>query len=175
MASIADAEGNLLFYTDGMKFFNSQHRLMENGHQQYAGDSRSTQTSYIFPKPGSKHLYYNFITELSYTNSEFNGSAWTIHYSLVDVNANEGEGKVLSRNQVLNHGEASDALCVFQANDGNSFWLITLESFGSEFHAYKISREGVSHSAVVTKRATEAGGIYTQLKASPDNNFLLVC
>lgn len=97
MASIADAEGNLLFYTDGMKFFNSQHRLMENGHQQYAGDSRSTQTSYIFPKPGSKHLYYNFITELSYTNSEFSGSAWTIHYSLVDVNANEGEGKVLSR------------------------------------------------------------------------------
>lgn len=173
MASIADSAGNLLFYTDGRKFFNSRHEVMINGKGEYNSHSRSTQTSFIIRKPGSRHLYYNFITELSSTTSEFSGNGFTIHYSLVDPTDDNGKGLVLFKKRVLNKGEDGDALTVFLAEDGSSFWMVTLNGNGNELSAYRVGKDSVSHTPVITTLPRAGGGGHFNLKASPDSKFLV--
>jgi len=51
-ATISDAQGNLLFYTDGMKVYNKNHQVMPNG-TGLLGHNSGTQSGVIVPKPGS--------------------------------------------------------------------------------------------------------------------------
>ncbi|MEK6476072.1 gliding motility-associated C-terminal domain-containing protein [Catalinimonas sp. 4WD22] len=174
-ASISDSLGNLLFYTYGRTFYNSQQEVMENGAGSYYGEGgRSTQTSYIIPKPGSDHLYYNFITEFGLTNPELSNNDWTVHYSLVDVTANNGKGTVIFKNRVLTDG-MSDALAIYEASDGKSYWLITLGGFGAAaLYAYQITSEGISDIPAITPLIRDSGGGHFHIKASPDNRYLVM-
>src|SRR5690606_37559289 len=58
-ASIADSNGNLLFYTNGVSVWNKNHEIMENG-TGLMGDSSSIQSALIVLKPGSNTIYYIF-------------------------------------------------------------------------------------------------------------------
>lgn len=66
-SSIADANGNLLFYTDGRTVWDRNHLIMPNGN--YAagtglyGDPSSTQSGIIVPKPGNPDVYYIFTVD----------------------------------------------------------------------------------------------------------------
>src|SRR5215203_2259557 len=51
-ASISDANGNLLFYTDGVYVWNKLHLQMPNGFALYGGYS-SSQSASILKRPGS--------------------------------------------------------------------------------------------------------------------------
>ncbi|MFK7809794.1 MAG: hypothetical protein AB8F74_18450, partial [Saprospiraceae bacterium] len=42
-ATMSDAEGNLIFYTNGCKIFNADHELMENGNNINAGEVNDIQ------------------------------------------------------------------------------------------------------------------------------------
>ena len=58
-ATISDAEGKLLFYTDGISIWNKNHQVMSNGSGLY-GDPSSTQSGVIIPAPGKDNMYYVF-------------------------------------------------------------------------------------------------------------------
>ncbi|MFO0323071.1 MAG: hypothetical protein ACK504_11675, partial [Bacteroidota bacterium] len=58
-ASISDAAGNLLFYTDGMTVWNQLHAVMPNGTGLF-GSQSTTQGAMIIKQPGSATLYYIF-------------------------------------------------------------------------------------------------------------------
>ncbi|MDO9510747.1 MAG: hypothetical protein Q7J34_03225 [Bacteroidales bacterium] len=57
--AISNSSGVLLFYSDGMTVWNRNHSVMLNG-TGLLGNSSSTQSSIIIPKPGSDHLYFLF-------------------------------------------------------------------------------------------------------------------
>jgi hypothetical protein len=61
-ASICDANGSLLFYTDGMTVYNRNHGIMPNG-TGLLGHSSSTQSAIIVKKPMSNNLYYIFTVD----------------------------------------------------------------------------------------------------------------
>ena len=54
-ASIADAAGNLLFYTDGQTVYNSSHVVMSNGTGLF-GHHYSSQGSLIIKQPGNTNI-----------------------------------------------------------------------------------------------------------------------
>ena len=60
--SISDDSGNLLFYTDGSTVLNQNHRIMLNG-TGLIGDSSSTQSAIIVPKPNDPNIYYIFTVD----------------------------------------------------------------------------------------------------------------
>src|SRR4051812_27117012 len=55
-SSIADANGSLLFYTDGITLYNRNHVAMPNGNGLKGGTSAS-QSAIIVPLPGSSVIY----------------------------------------------------------------------------------------------------------------------
>ncbi|WP_445711840.1 polymorphic toxin type 23 domain-containing protein [Flavobacterium sp.] len=58
-ATLADSNGNLLLYTDGVTVWNRNHGIMPNG-TGLMGDPPSTQSATIVPMPGSVTLFYVF-------------------------------------------------------------------------------------------------------------------
>jgi hypothetical protein len=55
-ASISDALGNLLFYSDGATIWNKTHAVMLNGNN-ILGDPSTTQGCLIVPMPGNASRY----------------------------------------------------------------------------------------------------------------------
>ena len=122
--SISDADGNLLFYSDGRTVwsgrdvFNGVHQVMPNGHYfggtGLLGDPSSTSSGLIVPKPEDPDKYYLFtVDEPHHDNAnvypdQFTGTydqGGTIpaqddgfnngfNYSLVDMTLNGGLGDV---------------------------------------------------------------------------------
>jgi hypothetical protein len=58
-AVLSDSDGNLLFYTDGSTVWNRNHDIMMNG-TGLLGDSSSTQSAIIIPKPEDNNIFYIF-------------------------------------------------------------------------------------------------------------------
>ncbi|HHL31065.1 MAG TPA: hypothetical protein ENJ41_00675, partial [Oceanospirillales bacterium] len=71
-ASISDASGNLIFYTDGINAWNSNHVLVTTGFNM-TGNPSSTQSGIIIPKPGSANYYIVSVDFAGATNSRM---AW---------------------------------------------------------------------------------------------------
>lgn len=59
VSSISDANGDLLFYTDGRTVWNKNHEELENGNGLLGGSS-STQSVLIVKQPRTDSLYYVF-------------------------------------------------------------------------------------------------------------------
>jgi len=96
-AVASDSAGNLLFYTDGLKVYTRTHQLMQNGDGLLG--TAYYQSCITFPKPGSKRFYYIFVV------GNYLITPWTgLRYSLVDIEANGGEGKVVYKNYFLAGG-----------------------------------------------------------------------
>ena len=69
MATIANAAGELQFYTNGLTFWNSEHQVMLGGellpHWTLEGSydyTTTTQAALIVPQPGATNRYWTFMT-----------------------------------------------------------------------------------------------------------------
>jgi len=129
-SSIADANGNLLFYTDGRTVWDRNHLAMPNGSfvngTELLGDTSSTQSGIIIPKPGDPNIYYIFtVDEPHHENAAVYPNAFSgsyveagsgqtptdddgrnngLNYSVVDlsvIGSNGSIGNIISRNNPL--------------------------------------------------------------------------
>ncbi len=142
-SSIADASGNLLFYTDGSTVWNKNHVPMPSG-VGLLGSYSTSQGALIVPKPGSPDIYFVFSIDLQ------NGPNG-IHYSVVDMTAAGGLGDVVQLNVPLNAGTLySEKMIGIRHANGNDFWVIVHTSFSNVWHAYEITSAGISTTPVVS-------------------------
>jgi urease alpha subunit len=72
-ATISDTDGNLLFYTDGITVFNKNHTIMLNG-MGLNGDTSTTQSALIVPKPNDENTYYIFTVADAIKIASINGA-----------------------------------------------------------------------------------------------------
>ena len=165
-ATICDCNGALLFYTDGVKVWNKNHTVMPNGSGLF-GNTSSTQSGVIVPKPGSTTEYYIF------TADAFGGGNG-ICYSLVDMTLAGGLGNVTTKNVPLLSPAAEKVTATYQSN-GLDYWVVAHTSNTDEFYAYSVTSGGVNTSAVVSNAGTTfagTGGIFGYLHFSPDGSKL---
>jgi hypothetical protein len=135
--------GKLLFSTNGMILYDSAGNIMDNGddlvenkiytHNAFPSNS-ATQGSLILPK-GSNGLYYVFICSISdstytynYTNpyGDFRFPYDRLEYSIVDMNQNNGLGKVIVKRQKLLQGVAihKTMMQACRHSNGVDWWLL---------------------------------------------------
>lgn len=155
-SSICDANGDLLFYTDGITIWDRTHAVMLNG-TGLTGDPSSTQSGLIVKKPGSANLYYVFTI-----NTDWN-------YSIVDMSLNNGYGGVTANKNVLIYqGYVSEKQTATYHQNGTDIWVVAHTQ--NEFHAHLLSPTGLNPTPVVSVVGPVHPNLYGQMKISPQGN-----
>lgn len=143
-ATIADAAGNLLFYTDGSTVYNQNHVAMANGTGLF-GNSSSSQSAIIAKQPGNSNIYYIF----TQTGPPGTGAA----YSIVDMNLAAGLGSVTVQNFTLSNNCTEKLTSVRHCN-GTDIWVIYHGWNSDEFKAHLLTASGLNPTPVITNIGT---------------------
>ncbi|MBT8280244.1 MAG: T9SS type B sorting domain-containing protein [Muriicola sp.] len=176
-ATISDSFGKLLFYTDGITVYNSNHEIMLNGEGLY-GDPSSTQSALIVPKPEDPELFYIFTVD---TSAFAEDPDFGLNYSVVDISLDNGLGAVTVKNTNLLQDCSEKITAVVKDCFEQSIWVVTLASQNgvngdlNTFYAYEVNASGVNSSPVKTTFPTlQIGDPRGYLKFSPDAISLAV-
>ncbi|OJX39393.1 MAG: hypothetical protein BGO87_05310 [Flavobacteriia bacterium 40-80] len=167
-ATMSDASGNLLFYTDGITVWNRNHQIMPNG-TGLLGDPSAAQSAIIVPKPGSQTNYYVITVPVTSSNG--------MCYSEVDMSLNGGLGGILTTNKnTLMFTPSSEKVTAVRHANGLYYWVIGRKNGATDskvYIAFLIDCNGVNTSSPVESNVgiTNAEN-WGYLVASPDGTKL---
>jgi hypothetical protein len=136
-ATIADTNGNLLFYTNGVKIWNKNHQFMDNG-TGLLGNISSTQSAIIVPQPGNDSIFFLFNT---YDNGLF--------YSRININLNGGLGRVVEKNVLLQVPMTEKIAGCFHSNQ-KDVWVVAHEHGSNNFCSYLITSDGLIKCPIIS-------------------------
>lgn len=164
-ATISDAAGQSLFYTDGSFVYNRNHQIMPNG-SGLMGHPSSSNSSIIVRQPGSDSLYYIFTADAG-ENNYANG----YRYSIIDIASDNGLGDVIVKN-VLLYAKCSEKMTVVKHANAIDSWIVTKDYTGDTYKVFKLSCTGVDMNPVVSHLglSNSNAGRVGSIKASPDGN-----
>ena len=167
-ASIADNNGNILFYTDGDTVWNRKHLPMPNGFALMGFWSvfawTSTQAAIILPK--TCNTYYVFTVDGETDHGAF-------RYSIVDMTLDGGRGDVSIKNRVI-HEPVCEKLTIVKHANGKDVWVVIHEFNTNEFLAYLVNDSLNSSNPVHSPVGTIHTAVYGDIKASPDTKKIAV-
>jgi len=163
VASISNREGQLLFYTNGETVYTSGNTIMVNG-TGLSSSGTSTQSVVITPKPQSDK-YYLFTTD-------YNGSPNGFEYSIVNMELQDGDGEVETKNIKLINSPLTEKVTACSHSDGESYWVVTHTSGDTNFYSYRLSSSGLTGPTITSIGSTHntARGY---MKTSPDCSKLI--
>jgi len=167
-SSISDANGNILFYTDGTTVWNQNHVQMANGGG-LNGNVSTTQSSLIVKQPNSSTIYYIFTMGLG-PSSNFN-------YSIVDMSLAAGMGSVTVKNFTILAAPnfyTSEKLTGIQHCNGNDFWIMTHHLYSNNFYSYLLSASGVNTVPVISSVGQDTSTAAGHMKISPTGKKLAI-
>lgn len=165
-ATICDASGSLLFYTDGITVWDRTHTQMPNGFG-LLGDPSSAQSGVIIPQPGNDSIYYLFTTP-SYQNASIG-----FCYSIVNMNLNGGLGDVVSSSKNIQlFSPSSEKLAATYHCNHKDIWVVGRSN--QDFYSYLITPIGISVTPVITSGITNPSLPYPYgMKCSPDGKKIV--
>jgi len=170
-ATISNASGQLLFYTDGMTVWDRNHTIMPNG-TGLLGDSTSSQSAIIVPKPGSNTIYYIITVSAE-------ASPVGVTYSIVDISLNGSYGDVTAdKNVQLFAAPACEKLTVVKKGNDTDYWVVIHGYGNNTFLAYSITSSGLNPIPVVSNVGALIDVVFETLgylKFSPDGTKLISC
>ena len=189
-ASICDENGNILFYTNGGNsptipasfgaVWNKNNQVMENGLlKDSAGCVSSYQGAIIVPFPNSgrelsQNLYYLFTRDC--IESSFNQQATNsgLTYAIIDMNANSGNGKVISKYNLLvpyqisgSHKSSHEPVSAILHGNNKDYWLLSYTL--NKLHRLLINENGISEFYIYDNLPVSTWG---KINFSPLRNFL---
>jgi len=168
---MSDANGNLLFYSNGEDVWNRFHEIMPNG-SGLMGHQSAAQSVIIVPKPRDDDKYY-ILTVDSHNNSLEAG----LRYSIVDMTLDNGKGDIdpLTKNIHL-YGPVTEKLTAAKHANGEDLWIIVHAWNSNQFVSFHITENEVSTSPVFSPTKTTIGSdLYSavgNIKVSPFHDLL---
>jgi hypothetical protein len=163
VASISNREGQLLFYTNGETVYTSGNTIMTNG-TGLSSSGTSTQSVVIVPKPES-NKYYLFTTD-------YNGSPNGFEYSIVNMELQNGDGEVETKNIKLINSPLTEKVTACSNTSEDSYWIITHTSGDTSYYTYKLSSTGLS-GPIITNIGSTHNTARGYMKTSPDCSKLI--
>jgi len=165
-ASIADINGNLLFYTNGMTIWDRNHAVMANG-TGLLGHNSSSQSSLILPLPGSTTLYYVFT---NVGNNVFNLP--NLNYSIVDITLSAGNGSVTTKNAMLSADPHTEMLTATRHCNGVDWWIVSHLRNSTVFLSFLLTSTGITGNSVLSFAGPTLLSGFSQMKLSPNGRKL---
>lgn len=149
LAFICDSTGQLALYTNGCVIANSSHEVVENGDSLNPGfwfgqfcevASYSTYQGTLFlQQPGHTERYYLF--HIKYDDA----TSWPndLLYTLTDMSYNGGHGKVLLKNQVIEHERFSLYITAVRHGNGRDWWVVAPRLYTNTYTTLLLTPEGI--------------------------------
>ncbi|WP_461044473.1 T9SS type B sorting domain-containing protein [Spirosoma harenae] len=150
VAARSDANGQLLFYTDGSTIWNRNHEIMQ-GATNLGGSSQSTQSTLIVPYQNSSGEFYVF--SVAGPNQ-----ATGIQYAQVNMLQNGGLGGLMAKNKPLFTAAAEKITTIHHCNNLNH-WIITHEATTNAFRVYLLNDNGL----ILTPKIYNVGSSHQSL------------
>ena len=171
-ASICDADGNLLFYTNGCAVANRNHKIMPEGDSINAGPFLTEfwredcslgypgiQDIMILPDPGHDSGYYIIHKPKTLKPGETNTSD-TLQYTYVDMTLDNGLGDVTEKNVNIEEQWLVRAyLSSIAHSNGKDYWLLN-PVFPTGYMVWLLDEEGIRYVK------TEAGPVWDRWTGS---------
>lgn len=163
-ASLADANGALLCYTNGQTVWNAQHNVIAQG---LLGDSTATQAAVALPRLASPGVVDLFTVA---ANGDPNG----LRHHALDLTANGGAGGMLFQNVALRTPVAEKLTATFHPAGG--YWLLAHDWNSTAFVAYPVDSFGSLGVPVVSAVGAFHGNFQANasgaMKISPDGAWV---
>lgn len=171
--SVSDtATGELLFFTNGLRCFNSNFEVMENG-DSLLGSISAGQGCQIVPMIDSPGKYYLF------NMGAYEDIENPLRYSVIDMSLDGGLGGIVAgqKNILLDAGRFQEVMMAVPGNNCD-IWLVTHAMADTVFKCFHITREGIDPTPVLSSAGNmvsgpvsfEGGGI----SISPDRRMLSI-
>ncbi len=191
--SVADDDGNLLFYSDGTRIWDRTNTPMPNASgTQYpaewdlmlSGDWSSARSVIATPVIGDRNRFWIFTTD-GVSAKPFIGPQGKydgLYYTVVDMRLNNGYGDI-DTSYIRNLGYSGNKIqlidsigekIVAVSHDNNfNYWIVAEKAFQNTFYAFLVCGQGVTHTPVISSLAgTNAGGL-GDLVASRDGKMIV--
>jgi hypothetical protein len=184
-ATCADSVGNILYYSNGIRIYNMDDKLMENGDTINPGSISIWNNfkdqgypnaigGYSIPKPGADNQYYLFHSAGSFINNSLVISP--LYYSLIDMNKNSGLGSVIQKNQIIIKSTWPDVSIIYPSftkhANGRDWWLLTGFENTNIVMKYLITPNGIIGPYEQTTPLTLSNSTSNNL-LSPDGTWYL--
>lgn len=167
-ATLSNPSGQLLFYSDGITIWNKSHQIMLNGEGLF-GNSTTTQSATIVPKPGSSNLFYVFTID-------FQGGTNRFSYSIVDMTLDGGLGGVTDQKNIIVYTPTSEKISIVKHANNIDFWVITHGFLGNDFNSYLLTANGLSSTSIISNEGFVADyNSIGYMKISPNGSKLAIC
>lgn len=149
-ASIADANGQLLFYTNGLSVVNKEHNIMLNG-EAIQGDLSSTNNTVIAPMPGNDSLYYLFT--IGATSQPLKG----FRYSIINMSGDNGRGVVTQKNLLVDD-ESYEKLASVRHCNRRDVWITIKKWNTDQYYTYLLTSTGFDANPRISSTGLIIGG-----------------
>lgn len=149
---MSDTAGRLLFYSDGCMVMNRQHQMMADGDSinspgskfwghcilDSTGYTSLTQGMVAVPYPGRPGQYVMFHLR----HSQGTWGPGYLHYTIVDMNAENGLGRVIRKNEHLLSTEFDDGITAVRHGNGRDWWMVA-PAEGDTYYLFLLSPSGI--------------------------------
>jgi len=183
-SAFCDAEGQLLFYTNGGGskpglipngprrgyIWNRNHEVLYDMGDTEGGGYSAAQNSVIVPVPGSSHEYYLFTMDQQPSTVD-PATLRGLSFFVVDMNLNGGLGGVTVANQLI-YKNTTELLAATLHENGQDYWVVAIEQSTKGFLVVPVTAQGVQ--APVQQPRSPATSAPLVLKFSPDGKFLCI-
>lgn len=182
IATISDSSGNLVLYTNGVHLKNANHEIVQNGGSLPNSSNWSqvfpeNQGVMLLPRPGHNNQYLLFTADIFGfiypPTGTFRSGSSNLTYSVIDMNLNNGKGKVVQRktNMILDTLSGGQITAVRHAN-GRDWWVLTSRYNINQYYAFLVTPDGFENQGLQTF-STEMRVSLGQAVFSPDGNWYL--
>ena len=144
---MSDRNGNLLYISNGLQINDKNGNPLEGGDQLALGAFDTASGGYDFrqsplsiPMPGNDSLYYFFYE--AYWDTILNQCS-RLYYSIINMNANNGLGRVISLNNILIDTFISDGgLSACKHANGVDWWLVKPIYKSNQYCKFLVKADG---------------------------------
>ncbi|MFN0203282.1 MAG: hypothetical protein ACKVTZ_17270, partial [Bacteroidia bacterium] len=152
--SMSDANGNLLFYTNGITVANAQHDTMVNGKYLHGGNFANA-----FPDVGDPFAHEIIALVKPWSNKEYyilqpyhisasNSPVIKFLYSKIDMNLDNGLGAVVEKNIPIIDSTILDTLANYSVTavkhgNGRDWWVVIPNNHATDVYLVLVTPNGV--------------------------------
>jgi hypothetical protein len=154
--SFSNEDGSLLFYSNGIYIANVIDQKIENGDSLNAGafqywwdpsiqthGYRTMQGVIALRVPGQTNRFYLLHTFIDTLGDAYHLITSKLFYTEVDMNANGGHGRVISKNNTVLTGNLGEDITAVKHGNGRDWWILVQKRNTNCFYRVLVDATGI--------------------------------